>query len=187
MRCISSFDGFLGNGWKLKVIVSYISANPTGNFYIEFEPSIAIKTLAITCTLVTIPRMISATTPHFRNYSPPFTVAHHGAELTSDRNGYYHEMDPKQGIYKDPYWRGPMVVGNHHHKRRMEHSMNVYVPIPISLFKATDTRAFDIEVRVCVFAANVLPVELKKLQRLHFSNFVQIAKLDDSKRCALVG
>lgn len=184
---LSSSNGFLGNGWKLKLVISYVSTDPTGNFDIEFEPSITIRTLGISCTLAVIPRTMPATTRRFRNYSPPFTVTYRGAELTANENGYSNEMDPTAGIHRDPFWCGPTVVGHHHHRRRMEYSMHVYVPIPISLFKATDTRVFDIEARVCVSACKLLPLELTKLQRLHFSNFVQINELDDSKRCALVG
>jgi hypothetical protein len=177
----SSVRDFLGNGWKLELVVSYTPFDP------DFEPSISVKRLEVDCTLANIPRNIPATATKFRQASKTFRVSHNGGTVKLDNSGNIEEMDPTRGIYKDCDWEGPTLSETFNQgARRMEYSTNIYIPIPVWLFAVSETRVFDIEVIAWVSVAHGFPATLRTLEQLSFSNFLRINEGDDSKRCALL-
>jgi hypothetical protein len=176
----SSATGFLGNGYKLKLVISYTSDD------LGFEPSISVRTLMVHCNLSLVPRNAPATSKKFRTPSRSYRVSYHGETARLDSRGNVEAMDPTRGIYKDPNWSGPTPsVTNNQAAKRMEYFMNIYIPIPVWIFATAETRAFDIEVKAWVSVASAFPVPLRTCEQVTFSHFVQINGRDDSKGCVL--
>lgn len=79
------------------------------------------------------------------------------------------------GIYIDPNWCGPKLAENSScHQMRVEYWTHIYIPIPLLLFQVADTHTFNVKAKVTVFAGDLIPVELRTGERLHFSHFIRI-------------
>jgi len=97
---VTSFDrthcrpekDFLGNGWKLELVVSYKPAD------LDFKPSVKVKSLQVDCTLAPIPRYVPTTTRKFRVEKETYRTSHNGATTVLDKEGTVEAMNPTRGI-----------------------------------------------------------------------------------------
>jgi len=127
---VTSFDrthcrpekDFLGNGWKLELVVSYKPAD------LDFKPSVKVKSLQVDCTLAPIPRYVPTTTRKFRVEKETYRTSHNGATTVLDKEGTVEAMNPTRGIYRDEKWRGPFKTSRGSEKR-IEYRTNIYIPI----------------------------------------------------------
>ena len=99
-------------------------------------------------------------------------------------------MDPAAGIYRESKVYGPHTVKEPTLRGQVETRLGcytyIYIPIPHTVFKSTDTRAFDINVGVMVSVGGRPPVQLRNQMRLTFSHFGSIQKSSDGMTCALM-
>ena len=158
-------------------MISYVALD------LELQPSFTFKGLAVDCVLAVPPRNIPATARKLRD-STSFSASHRGRIITVDGRGYTQPMDPIGGIYRDRSWHGP---ASHQAGNRLEYFTNIYIPIPFWIFSSAETRTFEIRVRAWVSVAKQFPVELRRTERVNFTNFVRVNKGDDSKKCSLFG
>jgi len=158
----------------LALVVSYTAGD------LEPHPSITFKGLAVDCSLVS--RNIPGNARNLRKPSTTFEISHRGETVTVNERGYIQPMNPDEGIYKDRLWRGPNPVGT-----RMEYVTNIYIPIPFWIFSTAETRTFEVQARAWVSIAQQFPVKLSSTAKVNFTNFVQLNKGEDSKRCSLLG
>lgn len=189
----SVLKDFIGSGWKMTLIVSYADFFSDDSF--DFEPTFVIQKVCVNCTLVTMPRPVPVTARRFRAPPQPYSVSHHG-EKTQLHKGGIDGMHPGKdglkamhpgGIYIDPNWLGPFSAGSNSEPGAPTkmYTNNIYVPIPVSLFAATDTRLFDVDVRLWVSVASNSPVEVRASKRLSFTQFFRM-NADGSMGCALM-
>jgi hypothetical protein len=93
-------------------------------------------------------------------------------------------MKAENGIHLNHHWRGPKLttITNKQgtSEKRIEYYLDVYIPIPMSLFDRMDTRAFDIDAKAWVSVADRSPKQLTKLERLPFSLLSRIPGQDDA-------
>jgi hypothetical protein len=170
---------FIRNVWRLKITVSYTPVD------LDFQPSVNIKNLCVNCTLATIPRNVPARAKQHRT-PPTYWVSYNCATLRVDANGNIEPLDPTCGIYKDQNWIRPKPSETSNLPGRLEYCTHVYIPIPICIFESTETRAFNIEVIAWVSIASGVPVIMRTLEHMNFSNFVRINVKDGSTSCALL-
>ena len=187
---ISMYEGWNGTGWKLGLVISYISTSTSNHIDPDFEPSITVKNLTVECSLAAKPRPISGTTISARRPSESYRVMYHGCSTTFDSRGQLKPLQVDRGIHVDRHWRGPaLALANKTGKSemRVEYRADIYIPIPSFLFSAADTRAFDVEVRAWVSVGNRSAVQLEQSERLTLSQFGQVSGHNDSVGCALIG
>jgi hypothetical protein len=184
------YEGWKGNGWKFQLVISYTAARAIGHMNLDFEPSVAVKNVAVDCSLAAKPRLISGTTISGRRPPESYGVTYRGFATTFTSQGNLEPMQVKHGIHMDRDWRGPTLIKVNKigkFERRVEYRTNFYIPIPSLLFSAADTRAFDIDARVWVSVANRPAVQLKRSERITLSQFSQVSGYDDSVVCVLTG
>ena len=158
----------------MALVVSYTAVD------LEPHPSITFKGLAVDCSLV--PRNIPGNARRLRKPSTTFKISHRGELVTVNEQGYIQPMDPDKGIYKDHVWCGPNPAGT-----RMEYVTNIYIPIPFWIFSTAETRIFEVQASAWVSIAQQFPVKVSRTAKVNFTNFVQMNKGEDSKKCSLLG
>lgn len=186
----SIYLAWRGTGWTLQLAVSYV---PTAKQLLETksQPSINITSMDAICSLVLGPRPPGTTaclSP--RRPAEQYSVAYTGHITSYDAHGKLRPMDPTAGIYRDQRIHGPHAVKDTTPSGKLETRLGyytfIYIPIPLSLFRRTDTRGFDIRVTVWVSVGNRPPVPLQKRVRTTFSHFGLVHQSDDSMACALM-
>lgn len=165
------------------LVVSYADFYSDDSF--DFQPTFVIQKICVDCALVEIPRPVPVTARRFRGPPLVYSVSHHGAKTQRQGDGLK-EMQPGE-IYIDRDWLGPTLVDSNcgSGTPRNIYTNNIYIPIPISLFAATDTRLFDIDVKVWVSIANNSPTEVRVSKRLSFTQFLRM-NADGSIGCSLM-
>lgn len=186
----SHYLAWRGTGWALQLAVSYI-ATPDQLLDTESQPSLNITTLEATCSLVIGPRPpVTSTCFSSGRTKENYSVTYNGHSTSFDAIGKLKPMDPTAGIYRDQLIYGPHAVKDTtptgKRVTRLGYYTFLYIPIPLSVFRRADTRAFDIHVTTGISVDDQPPVALHKRIRLTFSHLGYVHQTNDSMSCALM-